>query len=77
MRRAVEHDVKREQRYGDDTEEREAVGRVEHEAERGDADERRRGRNGFRQAAEEEAYRLDENDAEAEGDEQLILVRSE
>ena len=33
------------------------------------------GRNGFRQAAEEEAYGLDEDDAEAEGDEQLILMR--
>ena len=33
------------------------------------------GGTALRQAAEEEAYRLDENDAEAEGDEQLILVR--
>ena len=30
----------------------------------------------LRQAAEEEAHSLDEDDAEAEGDKQLVLVRA-
>ena len=34
-----------------------------------------RRRHRLRQAAEEEAHGLDEHDAEAEGDEQLVLVR--
>ena len=34
-----------------------------------------RRRHGLRQAAEEKAHRLDEHDAEAEGHQQLVLVR--
>ena len=38
-------------------------------------DETGRRRHDLREAAEEEAHDLDEDDAEAEGDEQLVLVR--
>ncbi len=72
---AVEHDVERNQRHRDDAEQRQAVGRIEHEAERGDPDQGGRGRNGLRQAAEEKAHGLHEHDAKAEGHQQLVLVR--
>ena len=39
-------------------------------------DQERRRRHRLRQAAEEEAHRLHEHDAEAEGDQQLVLVRA-
>ena len=73
---AIEHGVEREQRDGDDAEQREAIGRIEHEAERRDADQRRGRRHRLGQAAEEETHGLDEDDAEAEGDQKLVLVRT-
>ena len=74
--RAVEHDVEGQQRDRDDTEQRQPIGRIEHEADRRDADQARRRRHGLRQAAEEEAHYFDEHDAKAEGDQELVLVRT-
>ena len=73
--RAVEHDVEHQQRHRDDAEHRQPVGRIEHEAELGDAGEQRRRLHRLRQAAEEETHELDEDDAETEGDQELVLVR--
>src|SRR5262249_33005554 len=73
---AIEHEIERQQRDGDDAEQREAIGRIEHEAERGDPHQRGRRRHRLGQAAEEEAHGLDEYDAEPERDQQLVLMRA-
>ncbi len=73
---AVEHDVERQQRDSHDAEQCEAIGRVEHEADRRNTYKRRRRRHSFRQAAKEEAHSLDEDDAEAEGDQDLVFARA-
>ena len=73
---AIEDEIKHDQRDRDDAEQRQAIGRIEHEADRRDADEARRRRHRLRKAAEDEADRFHEDDAEAEGDEELILGRA-
>ncbi len=74
--RAIEDEEERHQRDRADAHHGEAVGRVDHEAQVGDAREDRRRRHRLRLAREEVAHRLDENDGEAEGDEQLVLGRA-
>ena len=74
--RAIEDEIEREQRRRHDAEQRQTISRIDHEAERRDAGQQRRRRHRLRQAAEEEAHRLDEHDAKAEGDEKLVLVRA-
>ena len=55
---------------------RQPVGRIKHEADRGDPGQGWRRRHRLRKAAEEKADGLHEHDAEAEGDEELVLVRA-
>ena len=74
--RAVEHEVERHQRDRDDADDRKAVGRIDHEAERCDSRRPGRRRHGLREAAEEEADGFDEDDPQTEGDQDLVLGRA-
>ena len=53
-----------------------AISRIDHEAERGDARRPGRRRHRLRQAAEEQPDDFDEDDAQAERDQNLVLVRA-
>src|SRR5262249_30532794 len=74
--RAVKHKVERDQGDDDNAEQRQAVGWIEHEPERRDADQPSGWRYCLRQTAEEEPHGFNEHDAETECDEQLVFMRS-
>src|SRR6201999_2943531 len=72
----VEHDEQGAERYGHDADDRQTIGRIKHEAERGDALEQRWRRHQPGVAGKHQANQFDEADAQPEGDKQLILVRT-
>ena len=75
--RAVEHEEQRSQRHRDDADDGEAIGRIEHEAERGDA--RRTAAAAapvFDRLPKTSAPVSTKHDAEPEGDQKLVLVRA-
>ena len=73
--RAVKHEVQNDQRRRDDTEHLDAIGRVVEKAEIDRAAAPTGHRQPLRNAAEPGAHGLNKNNTEAEGREDLILMR--
>src|SRR6185312_3995569 len=72
---AVQHEIEHRERGGGDGGDDDAVGRIDEKPHRRHAGGPARRHHRLRQAAEDHPHQLDDDDADAEGDEQLVLRR--